>query len=158
MFVLATASTAGAQDYDELFAQTDNETFAFFDQVGAADPMIPAETDEEPAEFESLPAPASVPSSETAQSRQAARRAVESPSDLRLTDRSGSRAVQQPSKAMRIRQARALAEMRAITARLEAERWGLLPSLRPTWSAGLMTTSGSPADITYIVPVYVRDR
>lgn len=160
LVVLTSGSITGAQDFDELFAQTD-DSFAFFDQAnGSAESFLPA-SDENSAEvgadFESLPAP---PQANDRNPSRTQRNdpAVRSASDLRLSDRSGSQPpVRQPSKAMQIRQARALAEMRSRDARLEAERWGLLPSLRPSWSSSLMTESSYRTNITY-VPAYIWGR
>ncbi len=157
LFVLTTGATAGAQDYDELFAQTDDQSFEFFDQVdenvspdfGAAD---------QKTEIESLPVPARATDSDTSRSHRHVNGGLRNPSDLRLSGRSGSQSVHQQPTAMQIRQARALAEMRSRDARLEAERWGLLPSLRPSWPSNLMMNTRNSANITYIVPVYIRGR
>lgn len=82
---------------------------------------------------------------------------VASPSDLRLTNSSGSDARRMPT-AMELRQQRALAESRARIARLEASYWGFRPTLRPTWSSDPTTASHYPAVQTYYVPVYVLPR
>lgn len=162
LIVLTSGSIAGAQDFDELFAQTDDDSFAFLDQANS-----PAEIPSPAAEnlsadtgsdFESLPAPPQSNDRDPVRS-QRNDSAVRSSSDLRLSNQSGSQpAIRQPSKAMQIRQARALAEARSRDARLEAERWGLLPSLRPSWSSNLMIENSYPANITYVVPVYVWAR
>lgn len=165
LVALSTGSIAGAEDYDELFAQTDDQSFAFFDQEnGGGQSNLPAFGDvaesqaapESQAVPESLPAPARANDFTTPRSRRPGNSDLRSPSDLRLTDRSGSQAAGQRSTAMQIRQARALAEMRSRNARLEAERWGLLPSLRPSWPSNLMMSGQSRANITYFVPVYIR--
>lgn len=159
LVALSTGSIAGAEDYDELFAQTDDQSFAFFDQEnGGGQSNLPDFDDvaEPQAAPESLPAPARANDFTHPRSRRPGNGDLRSPSDLRLTDRSGSPAAGQRSTAMQIRQARALAEMRSRNARLEAERWGLLPSLRPSWPSNLMMSGQSRADITYFVPVYIR--
>lgn len=162
LIVLSSGSIAGAQDFDELFAQTDNDSFAFFDQESSAAESLPPAHDnlgaDTPSDFESLPAPRQSSDRQPARSQQHDP-SVRSSSDLRLSNQSGSQpALRQPSKAMQIRQARALAEMRSRDARLDAERWGLLPSLRPSWSSNLMMVNSDPTNITYVVPVYIWAR
>lgn len=84
--------------------------------------------------------------------------AVRSASDLRLVDSPGSRPGAHHPTAMELRQARALAESQARMARLEAARWGLRPTLRPTWVSDPMTASRFSNVQTYVVPVYVHSR
>ncbi|TWT74409.1 malate synthase [Allorhodopirellula solitaria] len=158
LLILTAGSTTSAQGIEELFGDSDDTSLIFFqDPSGTeekpADPFYEDASDER-ENFESLPAP----SKSTQRSKSESQRSggdVHSPSDLRLTGQSGSQAERRRAKAMQLRQARALAEMRSRMARLEAQRWGLRPSLRPSWPADPMTASRSPANITYIVPVYV---
>lgn len=162
LIVLTSGSIASAQEFDELFAQTDGDSFAFFDQAnGAAESPLPAGDDlrsNTAPDFDSLPAPTQAADRNPARS-QGNDSAVRSSLDLRLSNQYGSQPdVRQPSKAMQIRQARALAEMRSRDARLEAERWGLLPSLRPSWSSNLMMENTYPSNVTYLVPVYIWSR
>ncbi len=148
LFVLTSGSIVSAQDYEELFAQTDDQSFGFF-----AD-----EATDTAAELESLPAPDRAVDRDPRPTSDAGNSSLRSPSDLRLSDGSGSKVDRQPTRVMRLRQARARAEERYRIALLEAARWSLSTELRPTWSAGTMSNSYRRADVTYYVPVYVWGR
>jgi hypothetical protein len=156
---LVLISTADAQGLDDLFTRPGDSRFAF-----------PADRVDENAgnEFGSdafrddseEPAGAQASGPRRPSSRVAVRDEdrdipVPSPSDLRLVDGQGSGSSQTVPTAMQLRQARAMAESRARFARLEAARWGLRPTLRPSWTSDPMTSSHFHSGLTYFVPVYV---
>ncbi len=159
---LTLLSMADAQGLDDLFTQPREIRFAFpndgvDDEAGnefGADAF--REDSEEPAGFQAT--------GPRRPSRQITGREEDrdvpapSPSDLRLVDGEGSRSSQTVPTAMQLRQARAMAESRARFARLEAARWGLRPTLRPSWISDPMTASLFPSGPTYYVPVYVWSR
>lgn len=85
---------------------------------------------------------------------------VRSPSDMRLIDDHGgsSKQSQPMTMAMEIRQARALAQMQARIARLEAARWAGSATLRPSWNPDPTTGSRYPVQNIARVPIYIRGR
>jgi len=150
---LGVTSTQG-QGLDDLFSRPGDAAFDEF----------PEDSQEEsvavPTGFENRRVPAAAPSRgpNSAADLTTASRPVRSPSDLRLVDQSGSQPRNALPSPMQLRQRRALAESRNRIARLEAEYWGLRPSLRPNWSANPTTSSRYPAVHTIYVPVYIRTR
>lgn len=146
---LSSASTMG-QGLDDLFSQPGDAIFADFDESPEPSPVRVAmqSRPENRAEHFAVELPAS----------QTVDAPLRSASDLKLVDSPGSRPGAHRPTAMDLRQARALAESQARTARLEAARWGLRPTLRPTWASDSMAASQFSHRQTYIVPVYVLSR
>ncbi|MCM2375162.1 malate synthase [Aporhodopirellula aestuarii] len=143
------ASGVTAQGLDDLFARPVDAQYEIFGEDAS-------DVEAERAGYRSRPATIPASSRSGASSRAVSGdRAVQSPSDLRLEHSSGSRIESRALTAMEIRQARALEETRARIARLEAARWGLRPTLRPSWVSDPMTSSRYPNAHSYIVPIYV---
>ncbi|MBB3209569.1 hypothetical protein FHS27_005409 [Rhodopirellula rubra] len=145
------SATAGvnAQGLDDLFARPADTQYEMSDEESSNDYAAPTGYLSRPSTI-----PASTRTGTTMRPR-SGDPVVPSPSDLRLENTSGSHMEPYKPTAMELRQARALEETRARIARLEAARWGLRPTLRPTWAADPMTSSRYPTGPRYVVPFYV---
>lgn len=161
----STTSTVSAQGLDDLFQRPTDNRFASPADDEPFGPLPELRDDQRPEK-----GVARIPSTELNQVRRTAPKQdlalpprqtpVQSPSDLRLVDDNGSSSNrrQPKSMAMQIRQARALAQMKARIARLEAARWAGSPTLRPSWNPDPMTSSRYPVHNVARVPIYIRGR
>ena len=161
----STASTVSAQGLDDLFQRPTDSRFATPADDEPFGPLRALQGDQRAEKSVSR-----IPGTELNQGqRRAAEQGlslpsrqtpIQSPSDLKLVDEAGSSSIrQQPrSMAMEIRQARALAQMKARIARLEAARWTGNPTLRPSWNPDPTTGSRYPVHNVARVPIYIRGR
>lgn len=161
----ATTSTVSAQGLDDLFKRPTDSRFA-----PPADEKPIGPLNELRDDRQAVKGVARIPATELNRGQRLAderdfdltlrEKPIQSPSDLRLVDdnNGSSNRGQAKSMAMEIRQARALAQMKARIARLEAARWSGSATLRPSWNPDPMTGSRYPSRNVARVPIYLRNR